>query len=74
MIVLEKKLAHVEQHLTHRQFIATNSFTIADAYLYVVLNWLKYFKLTQVYPAIEQYVKHIETISAVQQAVALESK
>ncbi|MBX4134305.1 glutathione transferase GstA [Frischella sp. Ac48] len=74
LIVLEKKLAHVEQHLTHRQFIATNSFTIADAYLYVVLNWLKYFKLTQVYPAIEQYVKHIETIPAVQQAVALESK
>lgn len=74
LIVLEKKLPHVEQHLTHRQFIATNSFTIADAYLYVVLNWLKYFKLTQVYPAIEQYVKHIETIPAVQQAVALESK
>lgn len=74
MKVLETKLTRIEQQLTNSSFIATDYFTIADAYLFVVLNWRKFLGVTTVYPAIEQYVQRIEAIPAVQQAIAIESK
>ena len=74
MKVLQKKLNFIEARLANRQFIATDNFTIADAYLYVVLNWRKYVEHLPAYPAIDQYTQRIEAIPAVKQALEQESK
>lgn len=74
MKVLQTKLNFIEARLANRQFIATDYFTIADAYLYVVLSWRKYVEHLPAYPAIDQYTQRIEAIPAVKQALEQESK
>jgi glutathione S-transferase len=36
---LGSRLDHIERHLTHREYMVGQSFSLADAYIYVVLNW-----------------------------------
>jgi glutathione S-transferase len=36
---LRTRLAHIERHLTDRENMLGDQFSLADAYIYVVLNW-----------------------------------
>jgi glutathione S-transferase len=36
---LNIRLAHIERHLTNRECMLGEQFSLADAYIYVVLNW-----------------------------------
>lgn len=72
--VLKDKYAYLETRLKDRQFIATDYFTIADAYLYVVLRWRKVIPNLPSYPAIEQFMQRIDAFDAVKQALAQEAK
>jgi len=36
---LKKRLAYIEQHLGSAQYLTGDNFSVADAYLYVVLSW-----------------------------------
>lgn len=38
---LERRLAHVETELQNRSFLMGEDFTVADAYLFTVLSWMK---------------------------------
>lgn len=43
--LLKKKLAFLDSQLEGKSFLTGDSFTIADAYLFVLLNWTKPIKL-----------------------------
>lgn len=43
--ILKKKLAFVDAHLAGRSYLTGEVFTIADAYLFVLLGWAPYIKL-----------------------------
>lgn len=72
--VLENKFSYLNDHLAQRKFIATDYFTIADAYLYVVLRWRQIIPNLPAYPAIEQFMQRIDALPAVQKALAQEAK
>jgi glutathione S-transferase len=40
--LLPARLAHLEKHLAGRAFLATDRFTVADAYLTTILNWTRF--------------------------------
>ena len=43
--ILKKKLAFIDGHLAGKSYLTGESFTIADAYLFVLLSWAPYVKL-----------------------------
>lgn len=43
--LLKKKLAFLDGQLSQRPYLAGETFTIADAYLFVLLNWAPFVKL-----------------------------
>lgn len=58
--LLKNKLTYVNQHLTNRQFLLDNQFTLADSYLFVVLRWLPAFKIDRAeFPALQRYFTHL---------------
>lgn len=70
--VLEDKFQALDARLKDRKFIATESFTIADAYLYVVLRWRKIIPNLPSYPAIDSFMQRVESLPGVQQALKQE--
>lgn len=43
--ILKDKLSFVDKHLKMNKFLLGDQFTSADCYLFVILTWLKYFKI-----------------------------
>ncbi|RKS84508.1 glutathione S-transferase [Orbus hercynius] len=69
---LEHKYESLDAELKHRQFIASEHFTIADAYLYVVLRWRKIIPNLPAYPNIDLFMQRIEALPAVKKALTQE--
>lgn len=66
-------LAVVEAHLKGRDWLASDAFTVADAYLFAVLNWLKATPVDlTAYPIIAAYHGRLLQRPAVSAAFALE--
>lgn len=42
---LHRRLSCIEQHLAHRAYLTGETFTVADAYLFVMIGWEPYFKV-----------------------------
>jgi len=42
---LPKKLAYVDGQLAGKQYLTGDGFTVADAYLFTVINWTNFLKL-----------------------------
>ncbi|WP_392552750.1 glutathione transferase GstA [Orbus wheelerorum] len=70
---LENKFSYIDARLKNRHFIATDYFTIADAYLYVVLRWRKIIPNLPAYLAIDQFMQRIDELPAVKKALAQEA-
>ncbi|MHB1236821.1 MAG: glutathione transferase GstA [Gallionella sp.] len=70
---LTKRLGHVETQLANRPYLTGDHFTVADAYLFVVLGWCKLvgFDLAT-FPNIQGYIARIATRPAVQAAMKAE--
>lgn len=66
---MKLKFDYVEQQLTTQNFIVGNSFSVADAYLFTVLNWKGVITGLPTYPAIERYLQDIAQLPAVQKAL-----
>ena len=43
--IVRKKLSYVNQHLEHHQYLMGDQFTVADAYLFVMLQWTRHFNI-----------------------------
>lgn len=41
---LNRRLTYIEQHLAHQPYLTGGTFTVADAYLFVMIGWEPYFK------------------------------
>ena len=66
------KLKYLNDNLIgNKKFVVGDHFTVADAYLYVVLSWKDYLKIDITpYPNIKAYFERIHGMEAVQAAHA----
>ena len=57
---LKKRFAYVDSHLAHHEFLVTQSFTVADAYLFTVITWTKFvnFEVSS-YPHLMSYFSRL---------------
>ena len=71
--MLTKRLPHVEARLAGTPYLMGDTFTVADAYLFVVLNWSSHvgFDLSQ-FPGIRDYLVRIAMRPAVSAAMQAE--
>jgi glutathione S-transferase len=71
--LLAKRLGYVESQLATNPYLMGNSFTVADAYMFVVLNWSNHvgFDLAQ-FPGIQEYLARIVVRPSVQAAMKAE--
>lgn len=70
---LNKRLPHVETQLAKTPYLMGDRFTVADAYLFVVVNWSKHagFDLG-LFPKIQEYMARVAARPAVQAALKAE--
>ena len=70
---LTRRLGHVEIQLANKPYLMGDHFTVADAYLFVVLSWCRLvgFDLAP-FPKIQEYMARIVTRPAVQAAMKAE--
>ncbi|PRD64952.1 glutathione transferase GstA [Malikia granosa] len=70
---LERRLAYVAQQLEGRDYLLGSEFTVADAYLFTVLNWSKFIKLDLgAWPPLLAYQARVAARPAVQAALKAE--
>lgn len=70
---LERRLAYIAQQLEGRDYLLGSEFTVADAYLFTVLNWSKFIKLDLgSWPLLAAYQARVAARPAVQAALKAE--
>jgi glutathione S-transferase len=70
---LESRLDVLEKQFGDASYIANNRYSVADAYLFVILRWLKFFKISlDRWPALAAHHARIAERPAVQAALAAE--
>ncbi|GIK86206.1 MAG: glutathione transferase GstA [Burkholderiales bacterium] len=71
---LGRRFALVDEALARHAYVAGETFTVADAYLYTVLNWTKFLKVDIApWPRLAEYLARVAQRPAVQAAKAAES-
>lgn len=75
-IVLERlgqRYDMLAKHLEQRPFLMGDSFTIADGYLFTILNWTNFLKIDlSKWPALKAYMGRVAARPAVQEALKAE--
>lgn len=73
--LLGPQLEHVARTLADQSFILGDRFTVADAYLLVILNWCRFigFKLDP-WPNLSDYRQRLMSISAIQDVIDIERR
>ena len=70
---LARPLGYLAGKLADRPFLMGEGFTIADAYLFTVLNWAGFAKFSlDAWPALQAYQARVAAIPAVQEALRAE--
>lgn len=69
---LISKLIYVDEVLKKQAYIAGENFTVADAYLFTVLNWRKFLKDLPKFDAIDEYQAKVGARPAVIKALSEE--
>ena len=70
---LERRLAYIAQQLEGRDYLLGSDFSVADAYLFTVLNWSKFIKLDLgAWPLLAAYQARVAARPAVQAALKAE--
>jgi len=70
---LGMRLGHIERHLIHREYMQGEHFSLADAYIYVVLNWSRAAAMElSPFPLLLALRKRIRARPAVQEALRAE--
>jgi glutathione S-transferase len=71
--VLAKRFAYLEQLLTGKDFLTGDTFTVADAYLFTVMNWAGHLKIDlSGFNALQAYLTRVAMRPSVQQALRAE--
>lgn len=72
---LQNKLAHVNQLLGNKQFLMGDTFTLPDAYLFVVLGWMGYLQVNMnEYPNLTRYVEALKKRPSIVKSLAEEKQ
>lgn len=70
---LERRLAYTNAHLADHDYLMGTDFTVADAYLFTVLNWMRPMKMDLAqWPHIQAYQARVAARPAVQRALKAE--
>jgi glutathione S-transferase len=70
---VERRFNALEKLLAGKQYITGDKFTVADAYLFVVLNWTKGLKIElDKWPNIKNLVARVAARPAVQETLKAE--
>jgi glutathione S-transferase len=70
---LKKKFDWVEKQLTGKQYLTGDSFTIADAYLFTVVNWVNPLGIDLTpWPQLQAFQARVAARPKVQEALAAE--
>lgn len=70
---LEKKFALLDEHLASRQHLLGDGFSVADAYLFTVLNWTNPLKIdTSGHPNLKAYIARVGARPKVREALKAE--
>jgi glutathione S-transferase len=70
---LAKQFTALDKQLAGRDFIAGGSFTVADAYLFTILNWTRFHQIDLAkYPHVTAFIDRIAARPAVKQALQAE--
>lgn len=70
---LERRLSYVNEQLEGKAYLMGDSFTVADAYLFTILNWSKFPKLDlNKWPNVLAYQERVAARPAVQSALKAE--
>lgn len=70
---LARRLVFVDKSLDGRPFLTGDAFSVADAYLWTILNWAKYAGLDlATYPNIQRFVAAVASRPAVQKSLRQE--
>lgn len=72
--LLKNKLKILDNHLLHNKFLLNEEFTLPDAYLFVMLLWLRNFKISlSEWPNLARFYKEVGARKSVQRAMEEES-
>lgn len=67
--ILKKKLSFVDQHLSRNKYLLHDLFTLPDAYLFVMLLWLRKFKIDLAeWPHLTRYYDDLKARRSIQQS------
>jgi glutathione S-transferase len=70
---LPVRFAELDAHLASRPFLVGSGFTVADAYLFVILSWTRYLNIDlAAYPALGAFLARVAERPKVRQALAEE--
>jgi glutathione S-transferase len=70
---IKRKLDYVNKQLEITRFLALDQFTLADAYLFVVLRWASFFKMDlNEWPQLPQYFSALLDRKAIQESMSEE--
>lgn len=70
---IESRLTQLSAQMAGKHWIANDSFSVADGYLYTVLRWLKHFKIDiDQWPVLAAHQKRVGSRPAVQAALQAE--
>jgi glutathione S-transferase len=70
---LERRIDYAAQHLKDKDYLVGNKFTVADAYLFTILNWRSRVGLSfDKWPSLERYTSRVASRPQVQAAMKAE--
>jgi glutathione S-transferase len=70
---LAKKFAHVDGKLAGRSYLTGETFTVADAYLFVVANWARFHQIDLAqWPNLKAFMERVKARPMVQEAMRAE--
>jgi glutathione S-transferase len=68
--ILKNKLKIMDSHINQNKFIMGDTFTLPDAYMFVMLLWLRNFKIElEVCPNLKRYFAELKTRKSIQDAL-----
>lgn len=71
--VLKNKFKFVDEHLSKNKFLLGDSFTLPDAYLFVLIRWFPAFKIElSEFPNLERYKAELKKRRSIQDALTEE--
>lgn len=72
--IIKTKLDYVNENLNGKNYLVGDHFTIADAYLFVMLTWLAHFKMdVNNWPNLQKYFENLKQRDSIKKSIQQEN-